>query len=72
MSNQNYGSFTIIPDGTFGNYSVRKVGKGPLPTSLSGSFTSILEIKQRIDRFMKKKEQASADKQSKAGSSSSN
>lgn len=47
--------YKIYRDRAFGTYSVTKVGKGPLPKTLMGSFQSPKMIVRLIDEFINNK-----------------
>lgn len=57
MEDENvYRGYMILRDKSFGTYSVRKVGKGPLPKSLIGAFQNTKLIKANIDSFLDSKD----------------
>lgn len=46
--------YKIHRDKQFGTFSVTKIGKGPIPKSLSGSFQSPKMVIRLIDEFLNK------------------
>jgi hypothetical protein len=44
-----YNGYKIVGDGTYGYKEIRSVGRGALPTTLRGQFTTEKMAKQAID-----------------------
>lgn len=44
-----YNGYRIIGDGTFGQKLIQNIGRGSLPLSLRGSFTSVPQAQRAID-----------------------
>jgi hypothetical protein len=45
-----YNGYRIIHDGTFGMKSIQNIGRGALPNSLKGAFSTAKEAMKAIDR----------------------
>jgi hypothetical protein len=47
-----YNGYKIVGDGTYGNKEIRSVGRGALPLTLRGTFTSEKVARQAIDSHL--------------------
>lgn len=48
-----YSGYRIQHDGTFGMYTIKPIGKGAIPKTLRGRYTSYGAAKQAIDAYVK-------------------
>lgn len=53
-----YNGYNIVGDGTFGNLSIKNIGPGTIPVSLSGIFTKYPDAQIAIDRYSSLKQVA--------------
>lgn len=44
-----YGNYRIVPDGTFGMYTIKQISRGATPKELKGRYTSYGAAKAAID-----------------------
>ena len=63
-----YKGFKILGDGTFGYKTIKSVGAGAVPKSLSGVYTSNPIAMKAIDAYVEVKETKNARAKSTAGS----
>lgn len=63
-----YRGYKILPINQMIGYEIRHTGKGSLPLSLSGSFTSYNFAKNAIDIYVKGKEEVDGETDSSGGS----
>lgn len=54
-----YNGFKIDSDGTYSMKVIKPVGKGSVPVSLRGSYTSTSEAEGAIDKYLSSKEKTS-------------
>jgi hypothetical protein len=47
-----YKGYNIIADGTYGNKTIKPVGKGSVPKALRGAFTTQYFAQKQIDAYL--------------------
>lgn len=50
-----YRGYSIVGDGTYGHKEIKGIGKGALPLSLRGVFTTVVFAKKAIDAYLNEK-----------------
>jgi hypothetical protein len=55
MSEREYNGYKIVGDGTFGYKEIKSIGRGAIPNSLRGQFTTEKTAKQAIDSHVASK-----------------
>lgn len=50
-----YKGYSIVGDGTYGHKEIKTIGKGSLPLSLRGSFTTAVFAQKAIDAYLNEK-----------------
>lgn len=56
-----HGNYKIVPDGTFGMYTIKPLSRGSTPKELKGRYTSYGSAKSAIDASNKSRKGKSDD-----------
>ena len=48
-----YKGYKIVSDGTFGNKTIKPIGRGSIPKSLRGAFTTDVFAIKQIDAYLR-------------------
>lgn len=55
MSESEYNGFKIVGDGTYGYKEIKQVGRGAVPLTLRGKYTTEKVARQAVDNYLASK-----------------